>query len=272
MLPLVHIIIVTHNSSNELSLCLQAIENQSHDVDSITIVDSGSENTAYLDRLSLKRVKVLLKENAGFSKANNIGFQFIKPASDDVIVFLNPDAFLHEDAISQIVRVFGQYEGVGCVTGKLNGYNLKDKKKTGLLDSTGVFRKWYGRWYDRGQGEADTELYDQIEDVPAACGALMCCKVKALETFNREIFDSSFFLYKEDIELSLRIRRNGWRLIYSPLVVADHCRGWGEDRRDVSYRNRLYSAENEIKLYCKHPSIYMVWAIVKYVAVRLLRL
>lgn len=272
MLPLVHIIIVTHNSSNELSLCLQAIENQSHDVDSITIVDSESGNTAYLDNLSLKRVKVLLRENAGFSKGNNIGFQSIKPAVDDVIVFLNPDAFLHEDAVFQIIRVFGQYEDVGCVTGKLNGYNLKDKKKTGLLDSTGVFRKWYGRWYDRGQGEADTGLYDQVEDVPAVCGALMCCRVQAINSFHGEIFDSNFFLYKEDIELSLRIRRNGWRLLYSPHVMADHCRGWSENRGGVSYKNRLYSAENEVKLYFKHPSIYMVWAIAKYVAVRLFRL
>lgn len=272
MLPLVHIIIVTHNSSNELSLCLQAIGSQNHTVDSITIVDSGSRDTAYLDSLCIKEVRVLLRENVGFSTANNIGFESLKPSVEDIIIFLNPDAFLHDNAVSQIIRVFEQFEDVGCVTGKLNGYNLTEKKRTGLLDSTGIFRNWYGRWFDRGQGHVDSGLYDHIEDVQAVCGALMCCRVKALEVFDGEIFDSTFFLYKEDIELSLRIRRNGWRLLYTPHIVADHCRGWSEDRGAVPYKNRLYSAGNEVKMYRKHPSLYMVWAIAKYVAVRLLRL
>ena len=271
MNPLVHVIIVTHNSSREIPLCLQAIENQNHRVDSITIVDSGSDSTAYLSNMSPKRHKVILRENVGFGIANNIGYQSLKLAVDDIIVFLNPDAFLHEDAISEVVKIFDQYEDVGCVTGKLHGYSLSEKKRTGLLDSTGIFRKWYGRWYDRGQGALDTGFYERIEEIPAVCGALMCCRAKALEIFNGEIFDSSFFLYKEDIELSLRIRSNGWRLFYSPHIVADHCRGWSEDRATVSYRSRLVSAENEVKLYCRHPSPYMVWAIAKYIAVRLLR-
>jgi GT2 family glycosyltransferase len=272
MNPLVHIIIVTHNSSREIPLCLQAIENQNHRVDTITIVDSGSDSTAYLSSMSPKGYKVILRDNVGFGIANNIGYQSLKPGADDIIVFLNPDAFLHDEAISEIVKTFDQYEGVGCVTGKLHGYSLSEKKRTGLLDSTGIFRKWYGRWYDRGQGALDTGLYERIEAIPAVCGALMCCRAKALEIFNGEIFDSSFFLYKEDIELSLKIRRNGWRLFYSPHIVADHCRGWSEDRATVSYRSRLVSAENEVKLYCRHPSPYMAWAIAKYIAVRLLRI
>lgn len=272
MRPLVHLIIVTHNSSRELPLCLQAIKSQNHGVDSITIVDSGSDSTIYLEGISSKRLTVILRENVGFSTANNIGYRSLSPSVDDIVVFLNPDAFFNEDAIFEIVKVFDQYDDLGCVTGKLNGYNLREKNRTGLLDSTGIFRKWYGRWYDRGQGALDTGLYDQIEEIPAACGALMCCRAKALDVFDGEIFDSSFFLYKEDIELSLRIRRSGWRLLYVPHIVADHCRGWSEDRTTVPYRNRLVSSENEVKLYCRHPSIYVIWAIVKYVAVRFFRM
>lgn len=272
MNPLVHVITVTHNSSREIPLCLQAIENQNHRVDSITIVDSGSDDTDYLSGVIANGHKVILRENVGFGVANNIGYQSLKPAVDDVIIFLNPDAFLCADAISEIIKIFNQYEDLGCVTGKLYGFNLSEKKRTGLLDSTGIFRKWYGRWYDRGQGALDTGLYEKIEEVPAVCGALMCCRAKTLEIFNGEIFDPRFFLYKEDIELSLRIRRSGWRLFYAPQIVADHCRGWSEDRATVSYRSRLVSAENEVKLYCRHPSPYMAWAIAKYIAVRLLRI
>lgn len=267
----VHIIIVSHNSAKELPLCLRAIASQSYAVDSITIVDSGSSDTDYLSGDYVDGVNVILRDNVGFSKANNIGFQSLQPGTKDIIIFLNPDAFLHGNAVKEIVATLEKHKNVGCVTGKLTGYNLKEQKSTGLLDSTGIFRKWYGRWYDRGQGEKDTGLYDQIEDLPAACGALMCCRMEALKSFHGDIFDNNFFLYKEDIELSLRIRRNGWRLLYSPYIVAEHCRGWDEDRKKMTYQKRLFSAENEVKLYCKHPSFYMVWALTKYVAVRLLR-
>ncbi|PHR29044.1 MAG: hypothetical protein COA36_05020 [Desulfotalea sp.] len=269
MPSLVHVIIVTHNSGKELPLCLRALAGQSHPVDTITVVDSGSGNTDYLDGLSQKGVTVICTENIGFSGANNAGFQTLRPGAEDIIVFLNPDAFLHEAAVFEMLEIYKKHTNSGCVTGKLLGYDLIGKKRNGLLDSTGVFRKWYGRWYDRGHGIVDVGLYDQLEEVPAICGAFMCCHMRALKPFGGDVFDSSFFLYKEDIELSLRIRRNGWKLLYSPQIIVEHCRGWSQERSSVAYQKRLCSAENEVKLYLKHPSFYMVWAIAKYVAVRL---
>lgn len=268
MSPLVHVIIVTHNSIKEISVCLEALAAQSCPVDTVTVVDSGSDDTDYLDTLAAPVSRVIKTDNIGFARANNLGFQSLTTKIDDIVVFLNPDAFLHENAISEMLEVYKNHSDVGCVTGKLLGYDLNAHKPTGLLDSTGIFRKWYGRWYDRGHGESDGGLYNQSEFVPAICGALMCCRMRALEIFGGEIFDSHFFLYKEDIELSLRIGKNGWNLLYSPQIKADHCRGWSENRSSVEYARRLLSAENEVKLYLKHPSFYIIWAVAKYLAVR----
>lgn len=272
MLPLVHVIIVTHNSAQELTLCLRSLEAQDHLANSITIVDSGSDDTSYLESIDTRVTTVIKTENIGFAKANNIGFQSLRPGPADIIVFLNPDTFLHKRTLATMLEVYTRDNNIGCLTGKLLGYDLAAEKSTGLLDSTGIFRKWYGRWYDRGQGEDDHGLYNVEEVVPAICGAFMCCNMKALEVFAGQIFDTSFFMYKEDIELSLRIRKNGWKLLYSPAIVAYHCRGWSKNRSSVSYAMRLCSAENEVKLYGKHPSFYLVWAVAKYVAVRLFRM
>ncbi|MFT5698229.1 MAG: N-acetylglucosaminyl-diphospho-decaprenol L-rhamnosyltransferase [Desulforhopalus sp.] len=272
MPPLVHVIVVTHNSYRELPLCLAALAGQKHPVDTITIVDCGSDTIDYLENIGQEGVVVIPIDNVGFGKANNVGFQSLAPGNDDIVVFLNPDAFLHENAIHEMLAVYEEHKDVGCVTGKLLGYDPVAEQNTGFLDSTGIFRKWYGRWYDRGHGEVDRGLYDNIEVVPAICGALMCCNMGALTLFKDEIFDSRFFLYKEDIELSLRIRRKGWKLLYAPQIIADHCRGWNEDRSRVTYEKRLYSAENEVKLYVRHPSIFMIFAVTKYLAVRLFRM
>jgi GT2 family glycosyltransferase len=98
----------------------------------------------------------------------------------------------------------------------------------------------------------------------------MACRLEALPAVaTGQVFDEDFFLYKEDIELSLRLRKNGWKLLYEPKVRAFHCRGWGGRRREVPLALRLAAARSEVLLYRKHPSPYMLWAVGKYLLVRL---
>jgi len=89
---------------------------------------------------------------------------------------------------------------VGCVSGRLLGYDITLQQPTDRLDSTGIFRTWYGRWYDRGQGEADRGQYGELQDIPAACGAFLFCRYKMLDQVSRadgNVFDPDFFFIKK---------------------------------------------------------------------------
>lgn len=269
----IYVVIVTHDSAEELNICLTHLEKQTVPIKGMVIVDSGSTDTHYLDGLHcFQGMKVIKTENVGFSKANNIGFKNLVVDREGMVVFMNPDTFLPPDYLAQAINVLNENPGAAVVSGKLLGYNLKDMKPTGMIDSTGVFRRWYGRWYDRGQGNKDQGQYDLICTPPALCGALMCCRLKALEPYQGDIFDEDFFLYKEDIELCLRLRETGWLLIYDPKLVAHHCRGWAKNRRKVSYELRLMAARNEVLLYRKHPGTTIVWAYLKLFLVKVFRL
>lgn len=272
MVKSAHIIIVTHNSEVVLSSCLSFLEVQKSEIGSCTIVDSGSDDRNYLYSTgSSLDLKIIECDNVGFSTANNIGYNSLVVAEDDVVLFINPDTFLPENFLKNAKNVILRDDTVGVVSGKLLGYDPVNHVETKLIDSTGIFRKWYGRWFDRGQGEKDNGQYNRSDMVPALCGALLCCRASCLHSLGAKVFDESFFLYKEDIELSLRIRKQGWKLCYEPSLVAFHCRGWNSRRSDVDYRLRLRSAENEIRLYWRHPSVYIVWAAVKYLLVRIFR-
>lgn len=269
----VYAIIVTHDSAAVLPACLTALAQQTMPVAGIVIVDSGSTDRGYLDPLRNQERLVLIEaENVGFGRANNIGMAAI-PADARIVLFLNPDTFLLPDSVARINQILDSRELAGVVTGKLLAYDPVRARPTGLLDSTGIFRRWYGRWVDRGQGEADTGQYGTASLVPAVCGALMCCRIEALRSLGgNEVFDADFFLYKEDIELSLRMKKRGWQLVYDPSLVAYHCRGWRQDRRQIPYALRIMAAKNEILLYTKHPSPYIVWALAKYLLVRYSRI
>ncbi len=266
------VIIVTHNSQPVLEQCLSALEKQTIKPNRIVIVDSGSTDTGYLQSCCNDRVAVHKEENIGFSQANNLGYQSIDPGTDFVL-FLNPDAFPSPNAIESALNFINHNRDVGCVSGRLLGFDCTEQKATNTIDSTGVFRKWYGRWHDRGQGQPDNGQYSAQEDVPAACGAFLFCRKVMLDQValaDGVIFDPEFFLYKEDIELCLRIRKTGWRIVYLPEIIAYHCRGW-QERQQIPYQLRLTAVRSELLLYQKHPSPYMLWALAKYALVRWLR-
>ncbi|MBU1568783.1 MAG: glycosyltransferase family 2 protein [Proteobacteria bacterium] len=269
----VYVVIVTHNSAEELDICLAHLEKQTVPIKGVAIVDSGSTDPNFLDDISpLPGMKIIKTENVGFSRANNIGFKQIVEDREGMVVFLNPDTFLPPDYLAQAVNVLNENPAAAVVSGKLLGFDLKEQKPSGKIDSTGIFRRWYGRWYDRGQGQKDLGQYDLISAPLALCGALMCCRLKALVPFRGDVFDPDFFLYKEDIELCIRLRAAGWTLVYDPKLIAHHCRGWARKRQKVSYDLRLMAARNEVLLYRKHPGPAMVWALLKLFLVQVFRL
>jgi len=68
--------------------------------------------------------------------------------------------------------------------------------------------------------DTDHRQFDLIEDVPAFCGAAALLRRSALAEVG--LFDESFFMYYEDTDLSLRLRRHGWRLVYTPHARVRH--------------------------------------------------
>jgi len=263
----VSIIIVTHNSQLLLPRCIEAIDRQSYGANQVIIVDSGSGDTAYLDELSHRPHFVVLKYgNIGFATANNRGLACVDSKCDYVLI-LNPDTFLCVSALKRSVETMERLPGVAILTGLLEGYDIKTDCSTGKIDSSGVFRRWYGRWYDRKQGKNIEEISLEAGYVPAICGAYMFCRVSAVKEELPELFDASFFMYKEDIELCVRLSGQGCTFYFTPEIRAFHCRGWNQQRKMISREARLMSARNEIRLYKKHPSPYLVWAWSKYLVV-----
>jgi GT2 family glycosyltransferase len=265
----IYVVIVTHNSVEVLDTCLSHLEHQTTPVRAVAIVDSGSDDPHFLDDTSrLAAMRIIKTENVGFARANNIGFKEIVSDLEGMVVFMNPDTFLPPDYLAMAVTVLNENPGAAVVSGKLLGFDIRSMQPSGKIDSTGIFRRWYGRWYDRGQGREDRGQYDLIATLPAVCGALMCCRLKALQPYQGIIFDPDFFLYKEDIELGLRLRAAGWTLIYDPRLIAYHCRGWAKNRTKICYNLRLIAAQSEVLLYRKHPGPAIIWAWLKLFLVR----
>lgn len=272
------VIIVTHNSEQFLAKVLHALEEQTTQPAQVLLVDSGSQNLSYLyeARTTLPIKVIEVGRNVGFCAANNIGMENLHPSSDTVF-FLNPDAFPFSDFIEKATSYIREHSDCAAITGKTFGYDILADKPSGVYDTTGIFQTWYGKWYDRAQGrQIGGSEYNIPSRVPAICGAVFFARRAAIEQVlinRREVFDESFYMYKEDVDLSLRLRKSGWKLIYHPNLCAYHCRGWSQNRRDMSRQVRLCSAKNELRLQWREKKMCgLCYSFAKYTAVKCLDL
>lgn len=267
----VSVIIVTHNSDRYIDRCISSLERQTVRPEEVIIVDSGSKNIPkkFDSPLNIKIIDA--HGNIGFCEGNNVGYSISSHAAN-YLLFLNPDAFPLPEFIEGAIEIMRGDASVGILTGKLLGYDIDNNSPTKLIDSTGIFKTWYGRWYDRGQGETDYAQYDaKREFVPAICGALMFCRASALRQNlirGSEIFDKSFFMYKEDIDLSCRLRAGGWKLLYAGDISSFHCRGW-KSRRRISRQQRMHAAKNDIRVSAMYSPLSVPFSLVKYLLVKI---
>ena len=256
MNPLVSIIIVTNNSEKTLRQAVDGVMTQTYANMELLLCDTGSKDRSYLEPYqTYASTKVLFAgDNVGFCKGNNVGYSALDPASEYVF-FLNPDAFLTPYWIEDAVTFMEKNSSYGALTGTTLGYDLQKNAPSGKYDTTGIFQNWYGKWRDRGQGaNVDPHSYSKEEEIPAICGAVYFARKRALESCllrNAEVFDSSFYMYKEDIDLSLRLKTKRWKIGFLPSLTAYHCRGWDPDRKKMPRNFRMLSAKNELTIQWK---------------------
>lgn len=241
----VSIIIVNYQSKKYLSTCLASVFNQAtnYAFEVLLYNNDTKEDLTALKNIFPKITLINNKANLGFCQANNLG---IKMAKGKYIFTLNPDVILETDYIAKLVHYLEAHKNIGAITGKIRHYDFTNNKKTNLLDSTGIKKTGLDNFYDRGQGEKDTGQYNQIEPVFGVSAAAAIYKKVALENIknNYGYFDERFFAYKEDIDISWRLNKNGWQNYFFPAAIAYHGRGTGISPERTSWQKKIKQRQN----------------------------
>lgn len=245
--PLVQVQIVTYNSESHIGRCLQSLAKQTAVIDRVLVIDNAStDSTTAIVRAA--NVPVLqMERNVGYAAGHNQGFRRAIEHGMDVVVTLNPDVELDPQYIEIAVESLWKDPRCGAVTGKLIRPN-------GLIDSAGLEMQAFYHVRDRGAGQSDDGRWARPGAVWGVCGAAAVYRVQMLRDIalaNGDIFDESFFIYKEDVELCWRATRAGWGFWYEPRAVAVHVRGWrrGSRVREVA---AAHSFANQIALLIRH--------------------
>jgi GT2 family glycosyltransferase len=218
--------------------------------------DSSDGSREAVRRVGGRGVRLLeLPENIGFAAAMNLG---IGACAGRYVLALNPDCRLEPEFVAVLAGRLDRRSDVGFASGRLLRAEGQRLSPTGRLDSTGIYRTASGRHFDRGSGEPADGRYTEEEEVFGASGAAGFYRREALESARimTGVFDSDFFLYREDADLSWRLQNLGWKCLYVPAAVGYHRRrNLPERRRRMSPVVNYHSVKNRFLLRINNQSL-----------------
>jgi N-acetylglucosaminyl-diphospho-decaprenol L-rhamnosyltransferase len=208
-------------------------------VDELVVVDNGSSPTEAerLRALAERDGRVALVRghgNVGFATGANLG---ANTAKGDLLVFLNPDAFLQPGCVAALVREI-QDQPVPCIVGgrvlnpdrteQRGGRRGEITPISALLSMSGL-AKAVPAW---GRFEVHWEedvLPEQVAPAPTISGACFCMR---REDFDRVGgFDEGYFLHVEDVDLCWRVRQEGGQVLFHPKAEVVHIGGASQTSR-----------------------------------------
>jgi GT2 family glycosyltransferase len=254
---LVSITIVTYNSGRFIKRCLESILDQTYPFKEIIVVDNCStDGTTDILEPFEDRCRIIYNEdNIGFAAAQN---QAIGLSDSDWVLTLNPDVLLLPDFITALIHAGNLDPRIGTVCGKLltmsAGFDFPEKP---VVDSTGIFFTPTLRHLDRGSLEYDNGHYRQYEYVFGATAAAALYRREMIEdiSLDGEFFDSDFFVYREDADVSWRSQLLGWKCLYAPYARGYHVRkALPGNRRALPPEINMHSVKNRFLLRIKNIS------------------
>ena len=266
----ISIIIVNYNVKYFLEQCLCSIlaASQAEDVEVIVVDNASTDNSVPYIRDRFPDVIILaLERNLGFSTANNRG---VEKANGEILLFLNPDTLVPETIISESKSFLSAYPDSGAVGFRMldgSGRFLKESKR-GIPTIWASFCKFSGISLIFPSKKAFSGYYlgnfpeTEICPIEIISGAAFLMKKAIFLEIGG--FDERFFMYGEDIDLSLRIKKAGYTNYYCPKVTLLHFKGESSPKTREYYRHFYGSMGIFLKKYMKNTPKWPFYAPIFY--------
>ena len=245
------VIVVSHNSARWLAPCLSSVFASAGSLHlDVVVVDSGStDDTVQLIQRDFPEVRVLTCENRGFAAANNRGLEVVDA---EWVLFLNPDTGILSGTFEELVTLLRTRPTTGLA-------GVRQVDEHGVLDPT--MRRFpnaarslsislgaerlpiNASWL--GERVLDRMLYEQETPCDWTSGSFMLARKAAVDGVGG--MDERFFLYCEETDFCLRLRRAGWGVLHLPQMTIFHQSSTNVSdalNRQMAFARRQYMAKH----------------------------
>ena len=253
--PRVSAVIVSFNTREHLLRCVASLEAHVSLPHEVVVVDNGSEDgSAAALRAAFPAVRTIENgANLGFAAACNRG---LREARAPYCLLLNSDAEVCAGSVEVLAAMLDERPDVGIVGPRTVGPDGGPQVSFGP-DLTPL-SEWRQRRLVVALRDGKPEAVREVEALSArehepvwVSGACLLARKAALDAVGG--LDEGFFLYEEDVDLCLRVRRAGWRIVFTPRATVMH--HLGKSMETVAERSRLEYDRSHVRFYAKHRGL-----------------
>ncbi len=246
------IITVNYNGLKDTCALIDTIPFDEYSLEVIVVDNASKEDEASTISARYPQVKVIRSEkNLGFAGGNNLG---IRAAQGKYLYFINNDTVLYreereagKDAFRSLIDRLESSDKIGMVCPKIRfAWDDAPIQFAGYTPLSSVTL----RNRSIGFGEKDNGQYNTPHSTPYAHGAAMMVKREAIERAG--LMPEDYFLYYEELDWSMMIRRAGYQIWYEPAATIYHkeSQATGQNSPLRTYyitRNRLLFVKRNVQ-------------------------
>jgi N-acetylglucosaminyl-diphospho-decaprenol L-rhamnosyltransferase len=250
------LIVLSWNTADLLADCLRSIPAGAAGLNyQVVVVDNAStDGSADMVARDFPDVQLIRSsENLGFARGNNLGIRAANPDTP-YILLLNSDTLIKPGTLTALVHFMDTHPDAGAVSPRLLRPDGTPQPYAFGGDPTPMYL------LRRAMKQLLLHRYlhdwamDHLQSVDWVSGACLLVRRVAIEQVG--LLDENMFMYFEDNDWCLRIRKAGWRVYYNPQVEIIHLGGQSlkkNPRARSAYYNSL------VYFYTKHYGRFSQW-------------
>jgi GT2 family glycosyltransferase len=262
-------VVVSANDARWLEACLSSVYAHAGAIElQVIVVDNAStDGTRQLVEGRFPQARVLGSPNRGFAYGNNRGLQ-----STDAryLLLLNPDTEILDGTFAALLSTLDSAPEVGIAgvrqldgEGSLLHTIRRFPNASRALGEALASERWpvHPAW--AGERVLDPSAYARVSDCDWVVGSFLLARREAL--LGAGMLDERFFLYCEEPDLCLRVKRAGWRVRYLPRMTIRHHAGKGGVRPRLiaqeAFARRQYARKH---FWPAHRALYLAALAARY--------
>lgn len=216
--PSVFIIIVNWNGKTVTLDCLRSLSAVTYPNFRVLVVDNASSDGS-VEAIRQQHPGVIVleeRENRRFAGGNNAGIRYALDHGAALLCLLNNDTTVDKEFLSHLVARLQTSDRIGMTAPKIYYHDQPDR----IWFAGGEISMWTGTMRHTGIRSIDRGQYDASREIDYATGCCILTKRDVVERVG--MLDESFFIYTEDADWCMRVRRAGYTIVYEPKAKVWH--------------------------------------------------
>lgn len=269
----VSLIILNWNGIKDTLECLSSVKKSvvSDFSLEIIVVDNNSHDNS-IEKIKKSFPEVIIienKNNLGFAEGNNQGIKFAIERKSDFIILLNNDTYVDHNFIKEIVNSANINKSFGIISPKIyfapnfeyHCERYKEEERGRVIWYAGGRIDWKNILFShKGVDDLDNSQFNKEEETDFATGCAMLIRREVFEKVG--LLNEKYFIYLEDVDLCIRARKAGYKIIYQPKGVIWH-KNARSSGKPGSFLHTYYIIRNRLIFGMRYASLRTKLALLK---------